>query len=150
MKRTGEHTFTIYSRETAANCQNALEFNRILESQKSDQKIASLREQLGVRELPSQPPTKTGSPVVLQGQGNDVLVLGKPKTALTSPQYNVIQALLEAGAAGLNKDNLIEKSGHSDARGILKRLAASDAEWGRVIIMPGKPGGKYRVRTNPH
>jgi hypothetical protein len=86
----------------------------------------------------------------LSGRGNPVHLNGHEKAALNDPQYNVLQALIEAGAKGLNKDELVQKSGHSDARGILTRLSASDPDWKQVIVMPGKPGGRYRVRTSPH
>jgi hypothetical protein len=89
-------------------------------------------------------------PVVLNGQGEPVFVLGHEKPALTDAQYDVVQALCEAGEAGLNKDELVTKSGRGDARGILSRLAEKDTEWNIVLSRPGKPGGRYRIRTNPH
>ncbi len=83
--------------------------------------------------------------VVLNGQGNSVTVNGNHKSTLTPQQYNVIQSLLEAGERGLNKDELVTKSGHSDARGILSRLAESDDDWRQVISMAGKTNGRYRI-----
>lgn len=97
----------------------------------------------------SPPPPPPPPPIVLNGQGNSAYVLGVEKPALNVSQYNVIQSLLEAGEQGLSKDDLVNKSGHGDARGILTRLR-KDQEWGEVISFPGIPGGKYRVRTSPH
>src|SRR6516165_2084131 len=62
------------------------------------------------------------------------LVLGKAKQKLTAPQYDVVKALLDAGDAGLTKDQLVEKSHHEDARGILKRLA-NDPDWNKVFTL---------------
>jgi hypothetical protein len=84
-------------------------------------------------------------PVVLHGQGKPPTVRGKKKPLLTTPQFNVVTAVLQAGGNGLNKDELVEKSGHSDARGILHRLADSDPDWKAVIIFPGKTAGRYRI-----
>jgi hypothetical protein len=102
-----------------------------------------------------QEPTRPSAPVVppppspsveLRGQGKPPLVLGTEKNVLTFQQYNVISALLEAGSGGLNKDELETKSGHTDARKILKRLFDSDSDWKKVIILPGRTGRRYRLR----
>lgn len=85
------------------------------------------------------------SPVVLQGHGKPPVVRGVVKRPLTKAQYDVIQALLDAGRAGLSKDELEEKSGHADARKILKRLHDSDPDWKRVILLAGRPGVRYRL-----
>jgi hypothetical protein len=65
---------------------------------------------------------------------------------LTTPQYDVVKALLDGGDAGLSKDELVSKSGHEDARGILKRLADSDPDWNEVIHFAGQPGGRYHIK----
>lgn len=83
--------------------------------------------------------------IVLDGPGKPITVKGNEKAALTDPQYHVIQALLEAGSPGLNKDQLVKKSGHGDAVRILKRIARIDGDWQEVIGLAGKPGGRYRV-----
>jgi len=88
--------------------------------------------------------TKSGS-VLLFGNVDSPIVQGTEKAKLTKPQYNVIQALIEAGEEGLTKDELDRKSGHGDSRKILKRLADSDADWKSVIPFPGKPGRGYRI-----
>jgi hypothetical protein len=84
--------------------------------------------------------------VVLRGREEGPIVLGKPKRKLTTPQYNVVQALLDAGDGGLTKDELVSKSGHEDARGILTRLAEKDADWKEVIHFAGQTGGGYRIK----
>ena len=64
---------------------------------------------------------------------------------LTLPRYNVLMALCEAGKLGLNKDELVERSGHNDAINILKRLARNNPDWESVIQLPGVPRMRYRV-----
>jgi len=93
---------------------------------------------------PPDEPDEPQSPVILVGQGEQVIVNGEPKDTLTEAQYNVVQALLEAGSNGLSKDQLVQKSGHGDAVRVLKRLA-SDSDWASVIGLAGKPGGRYRI-----
>jgi hypothetical protein len=84
--------------------------------------------------------------VVLHSWEVGPIVLGTTKRKLTTPQYNVVKALLGAGETGLTKDELIKKSGHEDARGILKRLANSDPGWKEVIHFAGQTGGRYRIK----
>jgi hypothetical protein len=93
-------------------------------------------------------PTKGGGGerVVLRGRDEGPLLLGKPKRKLTTPRYNVVKALLDAGDVGLTKDELVTESGHEDARGILTRLAESDADWRKVIHFAGVTGGRYRIK----
>jgi hypothetical protein len=83
--------------------------------------------------------------VELRGPAEGPIVLGKTKSKLTTAQYNVLKALLDAGEAGLTKDGLDRNSGHGDARKIMKRLAASDPDWNAVLSFPGTPGKKYRI-----
>ena len=91
-------------------------------------------------------PATTATPaVVLAGKTKQAEIGGKPKPVLRHAQYNVVKALVDAGEAGLTVDQLVQQSGHSDARGILKRLADSDSDWRAVIHFPGKAGGHYRI-----
>jgi hypothetical protein len=83
--------------------------------------------------------------VVLTGDGKPPIVRGQVKSILTKPQYNVMKALLDAKSSGLTKDQLVNNSGHGDARKILKRLADSDDDWKSVISFPGRPGRRYRL-----
>jgi hypothetical protein len=94
-------------------------------------------------ESPTPPPPPP--PIVLNGQGNSVYVNGQEKPSLTDPQYNVLASLLEAGPHGLNKDELVKNSCHTDAVKILKRIVAIHDDWKSVIRLAGKPGGRYRV-----
>lgn len=64
---------------------------------------------------------------------------------LRTSQYNVLKTLDEAGTNGLTKDELVSRSGHTDALGILKRVARRP-EWRDVIQLAGKTGGRYRLR----
>jgi hypothetical protein len=90
-------------------------------------------------------PTSVSPAVILTGKTTQPLVRGKPKPVLRQTQYNVVKALLDAGDTGLTVDQLVAQSGHSDARGILKRLADFDPVWRSVIHFPGKAGGHYRI-----
>jgi hypothetical protein len=96
-------------------------------------------------ETPSDPNRKPRQ-VVLQGPNDPPLVCGREKRPLTRPQYDVVNALLEAGEDGLAKDQLDKRSGHGDARKILERLAKSDDDWNAVIEFPGVAGRGYRIR----
>jgi hypothetical protein len=62
-------------------------------------------------------------------------------------QLHVIQALIEVFPATLTKDQLILRSGHSDAVNVLKRLVTSDSDWADVIKLAGKPRGGYALRN---
>lgn len=80
--------------------------------------------------------------VVLKGCDDPPVVLDKEREPFrTLAQFQVIKTLLDAGPAGLSEDDLTEKSGHEDARGIARRLARGDDYWGEVILFPGKRGG---------
>jgi len=82
--------------------------------------------------------------VILGKRGDDPIVRGNKKARLLVSQYNVIKALLDAGDEGLSKNALEEKSGHTDAVNILKRLR-KDADWERVIQLGKRAGGRYRI-----
>ena len=83
--------------------------------------------------------------VQLGGRADDPIVRGKKKGSLRYAQYNVVKALDSAGATGLTKDQLVNRSGHTDAVQILKRLAKSDPDWKAVISLPGTSGKRYRI-----
>jgi hypothetical protein len=87
------------------------------------------------------------APVILGKPGDEPTVNGRTKPRLTGPRYDVVKALLSAGNDGLSHESLVRKSGHGDARRILKRLADSDNDWSSVIQMAGDPGGRYRILT---
>lgn len=70
---------------------------------------------------------------------------GLIQRAVSTPQYDVVKALLEAEDSGLTKDELAQKSGHEDARGILRRLAKSDPDWKEVIHFAEAAYGGYRI-----
>ncbi|MGD0089102.1 MAG: hypothetical protein ABSE73_04220 [Planctomycetota bacterium] len=84
--------------------------------------------------------------VRLGDPGDDVCILGRDYPHVTFAQYNVAKALLELGEDGAIEKELIRKSGHSDARKILKRLAAKDG-WKDVVQLAGRHGGRYRIKT---
>ena len=97
-------------------------------------------------------PTAAGQPVAaskhvkLFGPGEQPVVRGKKKAALTKARYDVVKALLDAGEAGLHKDALAVKSKHSEPQKRLYELV-KDRDWKSVIQLPGRNGqGKgYRI-----
>jgi hypothetical protein len=90
-------------------------------------------------------PAPHTQPVVLRGRTEGPIINGAEKPKLTNPQFNVVKALLEAGDKGLTKDELVTKSGHTDALGIVRRLADKDPDWKLAIQFAGIPGGRYRI-----
>jgi hypothetical protein len=84
-------------------------------------------------------------PVILGKPGDKPIVNGKSKPRLTAARHDIIKALLNAGDRGLTGDDLVLKSKHGGAVNTLKTLAGSDPDWGAVISLPGRPGGRYRI-----
>ena len=70
-------------------------------------------------------------------------VFGIKQPPLTEKQSNVIKKLIEAGPNGISKSELESLAG--DARKTLKRIHESTSEWGEAILLPGKPGRRYRI-----
>jgi hypothetical protein len=96
-------------------------------------------------ESPRQP-VVTSKRVTLFQPDEAPLVYGRKKSLLTLPQYKVIKALIEAGTDGLTERQLFDKSGHTDVRGIMKRVAEKDRDWKKVICFANQPGRRYRIR----
>jgi hypothetical protein len=96
----------------------------------------------------AQPPAAPTEEVEAYGQvdagkpGMPCTVCGKQKKALTDGQRAVVLALLQAGEEGLTKDAI--ETVRSGARQILRTLK-KDPDWDRVILMPGKTNGRYRI-----
>jgi len=74
-------------------------------------------------------------PVVLKARTDRPLVRGKGVACLNQAGFNVIKALLIVWPERLSKDELVKKSGHKDAVGILTRLSKHKkrTEWASVI-----------------
>lgn len=89
-------------------------------------------------EHPPAPAVQLGRP------GEPCIVHGREKKPLTDAQRPVIEALIKEGDEGLGKD-FLEKIRPS-ARRILKTLR-TDADWAKVILMPGQTNGRYRIKT---
>jgi hypothetical protein len=83
--------------------------------------------------------------VVLGGPHDPPMVRGKQKPCLSPARFKIVQTLLNAGQQGLTGDELTEKSGRGGAINTLKALAKGDSDWGSVIVLPGKPGMRYRL-----
>jgi hypothetical protein len=90
---------------------------------------------------PASPPLP---PVVLEGPDKKPIVLGREKKRLSKARYDVVKALLDHGP--LSKDELDDKSGHTEARKLLRDLADSDPDWKEVIIFPEVYGVGYDIR----
>ena len=109
-----------------------------------ERKLSEVKE--GPRASKTPAASGTEALVILRSPTACPVVRGKEKRPLTTPQYNVVKALMDAGEHGLTGDELVNKSGHGGAVNVLKALARSDADWGAVISLPGRPGGRYRLR----
>ena len=93
--------------------------------------------------IPSVHPAHNHPPITLQREDQPILVLDEPKPCPSTPAYSVLSALAEAYPHGVSREEIEKKA--SDARGILRRLQ-EDADWQKVIRMPGRAGtGGYRL-----
>lgn len=105
--------------------------------------------------LPAALRSCTDRPVVMENR--QARVLGHLTPALSESQFKVVTALLEAGPAGVSKNDLENITG--DARKVLSRLKTKP-HWEKVIHLAGTKGGGYRIDwptsdphdppTNPH
>jgi len=84
-------------------------------------------------------------PVVLTSRREPPIVNGKAApNKLTKAQYDVVEALLNAGPAGLTQTALATKSGHGGGHKIARRLA-NKSPWDAVIHFPDGAGRHYRI-----
>ena len=113
-------------------------------------------------EPPPADKAKSDALVTLRGPTEPPIVKGIEKPRLTVAQYDVLKALMDAGDEGLTGDELAIKSGHGGAINVLKNLAGvvvkskkrarpkskskPDPDWQSVIVLPGGPGKRYRLR----
>lgn len=97
--------------------------------------------------------SKSTAPKVTLGNPDGLIIyVGEVEKKVSQRQYNVVQALVNAGSRGITKDQLDIKSGHTEARKVLVALRKKDEDWKRVIVCPGKAGnGGYRIaQYNAH
>jgi hypothetical protein len=89
---------------------------------------------------PNETPKPPSPPVILGDLGDKPRVRGEEVPPLNKPRFDVIKALLDVWPKRLSKDELIAKSGHQDAVGILRRLAKHKRrpEWASVIELAGE------------
>lgn len=80
--------------------------------------------------------------VVVNARDRSATIDGKPKR-LNTKQYDLISALVASRPLGKTKDGI--EGIHTDARGILRRLAKKDPDWARVIHMAQVTSGRYRI-----
>jgi hypothetical protein len=98
-----------------------------------------------------------GTPIVLRGPDDDVVVCGKRKDPLPPAQYRVIKALVDAKAneerltvEALRNRTTDEKGNPvEDPLGALKRLRNRDRDWKRIIDMAGVRGRGYGLKDCP-
>jgi len=83
-------------------------------------------------------------PVTLDGPGKQLLILGQAVPRLYGANYKLINALVDAGPAGLSKNQLDRIA--SNAPTYLRRLRKHNPNtWGEVIQMAGRKGSNYRI-----
>jgi hypothetical protein len=82
--------------------------------------------------------------VRLMGPGEPVVIDDKRHPKLTIIQYSVIETLLR-NPSGLNKYDLVAKSGCTDAVNVLKGIAKKPG-WRDVILLGGRRGDGYRLQ----
>jgi len=83
--------------------------------------------------------------VVLGRPDEQPIIDGIRVPILPAAHYAVVKALVtRAGREGFSEAELMEASGHDDARKILKRLARNE-RWRSVIVFAGKSGGRYHI-----
>lgn len=82
--------------------------------------------------------------VQLRKPGEPVRINMVEHPPITQAQHNVVVTLLRVGGNGLTEAELVKKSGHGDARGILSRLKKLPG-WDEAIYFPGRPAGRYRI-----
>jgi len=87
-------------------------------------KLDAIRDGLNLLPHPPDQPAKSER-VQLFRQNHDPVALidGKPASPLSEAEYNVVQTLLEAEGNSLTNAELSKRSGHTDARKFLERLA---------------------------
>lgn len=83
--------------------------------------------------------------VRLFGRGEQAEVDGVLLPALSELEYEIVRALLEAGASGLSGPNLNRHSGRGGARNALYELAKKPG-WNDVIALAGRRGCVHRIR----
>lgn len=74
----------------------------------------------------------------------EVSLRGVPKT-IGPAQFAVVEALIEVFPSTLSKDQLVDKSGHTDAVNALSRLRKKGEDWQTAIKMAGVTGGGYSL-----
>ena len=94
---------------------------------------------------PRRPDPGNTCPVAVVFKADRKVRVNGREAILKPAQFDVIRVLLDRFPHGITKDVLDTLSGHSDSRGILRRLAGQDL-WRDVIAFPGAPGaGGYRL-----
>jgi hypothetical protein len=91
------------------------------------------------------PPEPNDPPVILSGRRYNPLVMGLLCPLLTDAQFDVVQALLEAGPTGLSMKQLATITGRKAPQTTAKYLKDSGPPWSEVIHLAGKPYGRYRI-----
>jgi integrase len=108
---------------------------------------------LSVRLRPAGRPETTTSelerlPIIRMGNPGEPVHVGKRRLPqVTQAQRAVIDALLDAGNAGLSMGVLKDKSGQGGAREILATLRQKHPVWKEVLPLPGRSWGHYRIEA---
>jgi hypothetical protein len=81
-------------------------------------------------------------PITLGEPGEEPIVCGRLKKRLTSGQYRLIKALIDAYPDRIPLDSLARRSNVTDPVGMIDRLRR-DRDWAAVITKPGQAHGGY-------
>jgi len=79
--------------------------------------------------------------VILKGRGEAPIVEGTPVPRLTSSQFNVVKALIDAGEEGLSWAEITRHK--ADAVKTLKRLVRTQPHWAPFFNLAEKRGARY-------
>jgi hypothetical protein len=102
----------------------------------------------GPAPLDEGPAGRIAAPSVVLGELKDrPKIRGVEVPRLSRARYDVVRALLAVWPETLNKDELVARSGHGGAVGILKALKQNkkSPEWASAIDLPGERGVGYRI-----
>jgi integrase len=83
--------------------------------------------------------------IELTGPGKAVLLPGVSMPPIGDVEYDAISVMLAAGRDGLSKDQMAHRCEYGAWRNYLADLVKSHDYWKAVILMAGKPYGRYKI-----
>lgn len=103
-----------------------------------------------IRAAAVEPDGGEARPVIIQGQGLPVIVLGRAKPPLSIPLYEAVEVLSRAWPARVPNALLEARRPHGAGRGArnnLRALRQSDPDWNAVIDPAGRPHRGWAIIT---